>query len=1405
MVVTLALCLLTPAAPEPWPPAHPVMGAAYFYWYWWDREAEVGNWTADGVYNTPLDGYYHSADYQDNLRSMRQAADWGVNTLFMDYWGPGWQDLSGGPRELLLARAAEQLRREGYPLRISLYQDATDFAMDDFSRNTEDGRHLDWWLRNVAAATDALFAPDGKPFAMVYGRNGAPSPPTDPAGFGRFLADRYGAVAALNAAWGASFASFDEARPGEAGGLARADSLDYWYATWGRSWAELQRAAAERYGLPGIEVSFDTGFTPFLGGPISRFTDLFGGPHSYAGVDHPDDFDSERYLQHAAARWAGRLSFDHDKCYYHDWAIRTPGGSWSAEPLRFDRSFVGMLTRRAGATLHMSWNEWWEGSNLEPSEEFGKGPCETHLFYATLMHAFPPAPPLDQPAPLAYLANEWPLAVTTPDRDELFGGLERLRRIGLPFETVPGSRIATADLARYSALVAPGGGAGLGRDAETARRLLDWVRAGGTAAVSNAPDVAALLGLEVAAGASVPAPQPSNAWCDVGSEGDAAAVLGGAGAPETWSGLPAEAQPAREGPGFTVRWLPGAGRSSLLTLAAAPGAAQVLRLGGACIWPQQVQVSLDGRPVGAIALRAGYAGYELPIPAELAPRSSRTVIALAFEKALVPMEIDPARYPTENRVCNLALDWIQLATEGVTAEPPTATAPSPPPHEALADPRPPARVLDRYADGVWRVARLPLGAGTIVYLNGSLAERTSHWGGRDDELLAWLGPAVRAPQPRVYGPDLTGVVLTCGATSLVPVYNHAPGESRRVRVEIPADGATPVSVRALRRDREAARPVPLRLEGGTLRFEDELRYCAVYEVQHGPVAVEAPEAEIVAGGVREWPLRLRNRSGLPVTVEVGLAAVTPTLEAETLRAVRIPAGGEERVVLTLRARPDADWGRKTVVLRVGASQWIETVTVRQPPELELVEPVVAAGGAMRLRVRPNELLAPAPAETLTASVGAGDHRRGRLAPGDEWEIALPTEEAPAGEPGDTFREREVHVAYAAGGLALEQTLRVAVAHEPVSAVPPGAVAKVVAYNPSDATVAGRYVTTPLPPGLGHPHELCVRDAASAVVPALLEAEENGGLRLHALVDIPAQYGRCLYACRGVEPAPATGLRVEASDLGSGAGSVRVQTTAYAVTLREREGGCATELRSLASGRDYAAGTFGAAHGRFMVDPADGWMPGDGATIVDRMTRQRNGTGRIAIEAGGPGAVLLRLRVEWQSTALRAVQRYTFVAGQPWFLVSSRVEPRGEEAGPEVTVLDFRLARNGLAKIHPNGTGIAAEFEHPRPHFGWRWAPRLPEFVTLEERPDPACAEAWSLGILDAPGLAGLRAGFWPRTRPLPGPCAYGEVELVGATRGEAVPLEAVCVVALHAGHHPAGRALVRTVAHPDLVTAARLE
>jgi hypothetical protein len=462
----LALALSTHACAldEPW------ISDTYFYWYTWEYDKELGSWMG-GVHNTPLSGYYDSRTFRDNRRSLWQASEWGITHHFMDYWAPTWKDEHGEMRERTVMRAAEALRREGYNIWMSYYQDGENFEMKDFSKNVSEKRDVHQWLRDFARSP-VWPRVNGYPFQLVYGRNGRPKTTEDHAGFRQFLRSRYPTIDALNREWGTAFKSFDDVQMSFAvKGFQRALSIKYQYEIWQKEWARLDELVQKEFGLPGVRVSFDVAYKPFLGFGYSDFARVFGGPHSYGGIfGPPQDQDVERFIQAAVAKKYNTIFFDHFKNYYHDWDIRVPGTVYWPAPFNFDRFWVGALMRRSEALVHLSWNEWWEGSNLEPSQEFGKTYPQKNLFYSTIMQfCFPSIRQSTSDAGVVVLLNDWCFLAGGGKPDDLYETIQSLRRLNVRFDVLPDDFVTEESLKDAQVVIAPQCQTGLGFNAKGER------------------------------------------------------------------------------------------------------------------------------------------------------------------------------------------------------------------------------------------------------------------------------------------------------------------------------------------------------------------------------------------------------------------------------------------------------------------------------------------------------------------------------------------------------------------------------------------------------------------------------------------------------------------------------------------------------------------------------------------------------------------------------------------------------------------------------------------------------------------------------------------------------------------------------------------------------------------------
>jgi hypothetical protein len=977
-MVTLTAALSCSALAQPLD--RPIVGAVFFYWYEWDEPSEWGNWLG-GVHNTPLFGYYDSRKVQDNFRSVLLAADWGITHLFIDYWGHDWRGENNEPRETTVLKAVEKVRSLGYKVFIGYYQDGTNFAMRDFWRNISERRDTYRWLRDYARspAWTWLF---GKPFQMVYARNGMPELTVDHEGFQEWLKQRYGTIDELNAEWGTRFRDFSEIRMNFSTiGFQRAMSIAYQYERWQRDWEKLEQLVRDELGLPGLKVSFDVGYTPFRNFGFERFARVFGGPHSYAGIfGQPHEQDAERFLQTAVAKKCGTVFFDHLKHRYADWNIRVPGIAYPsqlpASPVpchTFDRFWVGNLLRRTDGVLHLSWNEWWEGSNLEPSFEGGKHFCEANLLYSTIWQlTYRDGGRETRDGEIGLLVNDWIFEHGGGDASDLYNAVQGLRAVNAPFEIVLQSEATLEKLRRYRVLVAPAGGVGFGFNAKGERIdevLRTWLQLGERTLITSQGGArdrgqgTSKAGQSRSSASRVPrpAPRPFNFFVDIGVSGDEAVLVQGFSGREDWGKLPEGAFGA--GSKATVRWIPGAGNVTVMLLPTnlavvdqqgnsqssrsaelptsrlaeklarqkpRPPVDLLLRWHGSAIWRNRIRILVNGQFVGEVEVEPGWRLYETRIPAEVIGTAKVMEVRFEFAETHIPGDKEPQKFPGEQRVCNLALDWVQVCTQDVPVgervgvkwqpqekaefiKPLKGTFRAPLHRRSVVVPE--GKPLSLYDDGIVRdlfseipSSRAPRPSSRL-FVNGIFTDDPRWWATILEQVckvpcgkLAQLANGNLPDRP-----EIMSAVLTAGTTKFLLVENRT-GQPQKLLLQIPSEPNLPVSeIFALSRDSIRFASLP------TLRipFTDTIYSHAVYQVVFAPIRLVTPQWVAFPGQRTKLPVVVQNITDKPVTVTLKIGAVIASIKGEPIK-VKLQPKERKAVGLPVEVKPFADWGVKTV-------------------------------------------------------------------------------------------------------------------------------------------------------------------------------------------------------------------------------------------------------------------------------------------------------------------------------------------------------------------------------------------------------------------------------------------------------------------------------------------------------------
>ena len=1398
LVIVCAL-LLALACPFALALDRPMISDTFFYWYSWDYQKELGGWIG-GVYNTPLVGYYDSLKYEDNLRELHTAAEWGITDHFMDYWAPNWVDHDGKPREAQLMRGTEELRKRGYNTWMSYYQDGEDFDMKDFAKNMDPGRDVQLMVQNYAR-NPVWPRVNDKPVWLVYGRNGSPKTTTDNPGFRQYLQEKYKTIQALNAKWGSDFKSFAEVTMDLSSGWQRAESIKYQYAIWKRGWDQVDAIAKAKYGLPGLLPSFDVAYQPYMGFSYAEMNKTFAGPSSYGGIfGPPHDQDVERFIQAQVAKAYGNVFWDSFKNYYHDWEIRVPGTCYPSAFNAFDRFWVQALMHYSEALLHLSWNEWWEGSNLEPCMEYGKTYCQKNLMYSSIMQlCFDSIHNWNSGAKVAVLLNDWHWLSGGHQPQDIYDCVQALRRDNVRFDLVADDFVTAEKLAQFDLILAPAGGQGFGENAKgegIGDVLKAWVQGKDGRKLVLSGDKAQWnwLGLREGPPGTAPRGPDMNVYVDVGTTEDQQFLTEGFSGAEDWGKLSRDKFGAATTK-YTVRWTPAVGKRTVLMLPCSPERDHVLRFAGSGFRENGITVMVEGQKAGHVDVKAGPNDLAVAVPAALIATRQQVEVDLVFDKQWVPTELDPKTWPSENRVCDLALDWVQFSTDNVGRSTkqnytrPEATVRFAESfggvvagqemkvglsgHAMLSIPAG-AQVLSSYkSDSAARDVLVKVGGSEVLYVNGLLGGSPAEY--FKNIIVNW---AKATPVNPVRGAGVIGTTLMADNTDVVLAYNYDIKQSTHVSAFVATHGRQLCEAQALSRDGQTFQPVNATVQDGQVILDEPLQQYGVYEVAFAPVKVETPPLVLHPGETRKFNIALTADGGKAVSGSLGIKAVVPSIIAEP---AKFEVHGQGMVTLRVTAREDIEWGEKTLVLDLETeghhAYLFRNVTVEPNADVQIVNQVVDSHDPkVFVRNQPNQFIANGDASLVTVKLGANEAKVDDLTSNEAAELDVKAEAVSA--PAPTLTPVEATLSYHTTGAEIARKVPLGLAKYPDQFPKvPDAFQPVLLFNPHDTYLENFIVDidleTVFKAGFDIPKDVYVREAGGNVVPSQ-RAEQH----LLTLAMLPPKGACLLYLCRGKAVAPGTDLVGEQQ----GEGPVKVRNSRMSATLDPEAGGTLTSLVSSQTGLDYGAKSGGVTYGawgRFNPDkPAIGTV--DYVSQEDK-TKQCDSKGSVRIIASGP--ILTTVEVAWSDDKLTARQTYSFFAYQPYFLVSSQVAPGHLLSADELVAFDFRLKRNRLTKIFPNFTGVGEAFAKDNPCAGFREGSYIPPYSTMMT-PD-AFAESISVVPTATNSIQRYRQGFWPEKRPDSGPVDYAELEYISLSRAEA---GFAGYVLLHSGYQTTAKA-----------------
>jgi hypothetical protein len=445
------------------PNGEPIVGVYYYSWFHGDPYRHVA-WTPEFRY----DNVGNEAHIASVLKAM---TDYGINQGSYSYW-----DNEGYLKTLgVHLRHLDALRRQGRACYFSPYLEprTVDKVLADPDAQKANADFIATFLEKYADHPNFCTV-GGVPLINIYVTYYRPNE-TDH-DFQAFLQKKYGTIAGIRAAWSSpdypeyavpkaelpqrlDTLTLRQAKPGT---IAFADRQELRVQRLQQGWKSVIRRVRERTGK---DTRYTGDVSRTIVSPAEYMKGLTGMSWYSFGYALTDPSRRPRLISEMG-KYTGTTFLNTISPGYVDRQQRWGGGRVERTPFLYPFAWVKAIQSQPDGIMILTHSEWFEGSIIDVTREYGRQQYETTELYSSAYRAAFRSlfAEKHRRKPILLVFNEWAtygIEANGKGLDHVYGYIKLLESLNLDFDILPESMLSPEQLADRDLVIVPNCGLSL--------------------------------------------------------------------------------------------------------------------------------------------------------------------------------------------------------------------------------------------------------------------------------------------------------------------------------------------------------------------------------------------------------------------------------------------------------------------------------------------------------------------------------------------------------------------------------------------------------------------------------------------------------------------------------------------------------------------------------------------------------------------------------------------------------------------------------------------------------------------------------------------------------------------------------------------------------------------------------